>query len=88
MCEQFWRNFVKKNFRIAILAAIIVSGFASATFVARTASASPTPAFPGIGKNKNKDKNKNTNVHSKEMRKHQKELILKGRHEKHKEKHT
>jgi hypothetical protein len=88
MCEQFWRNFVKNIFRVGILSAIVFTGFASATFVARTASASPAPAFPGLGKNKNKNKNKNTNEHTKEMRKHQKKLILKGRHEKHKEKHT
>jgi hypothetical protein len=86
MCEQSWRNFVKKSFRVGILTAIVLTVFASATFVARTASASPAPAFPGLGKNKNK--NKNTNEHTKEMRKHQKKLILKGRHGRHKEKHT
>jgi hypothetical protein len=84
--EQFWRNFVKNIFRVGVLTAIALTACASATFVARTASASPSPAFPGSVKNKNK--NRNTNEHTKEMRKHQKKLILKGRHEKHREKHT
>jgi hypothetical protein len=77
---------VKKLFRIGLLTALAIASFSAATLVARTAAANPIPATPAPGKNKNK--NKNTNEHTKEMRRHQKKLILKGRHERHKEKHT
>lgn len=74
---------MKKQFRAALLIAIAITLFSSATILTRGALASPAPAH-----SKNKSKNKNKNSHTREMKRNQKKLILKGRREKHKEKHT
>jgi hypothetical protein len=75
---------VKRLFRIGLLSAIVMTSFFSATLFVRSASASPAPGAPAPRKNKNKNKSE----HKKEMKRNQKKLILKGRHERHKAKHT
>jgi hypothetical protein len=75
---------VKRLLRIGLLVAIALTPILPATLFVRSASAGPSPAAPAS----HKDKNKNKNQHKKEMRRNQKKLILKGRHESHKPKHT
>jgi hypothetical protein len=82
--KQSWRTSVKRLFRIGLLTAIVLTPILSATLFVRSASASPSPAASAS----RKDKNKNKNQHKKEMKRNQKKLILKGRHERHKPKHT
>ena len=75
---------MRKLLRIGLLTAIVLTPILSATLFVQRTSASPSPAASGS----HKDKSKNKNQHKKEMRRNQKKLILKGRHERHKPKHT
>ena len=75
---------MKRILRIGLLIAILVAPILSATLFVQCTSASPSPAASAS----HKDKNKNRNGHKKEMRRNQKKLILKGRHERHKPKRT
>jgi hypothetical protein len=75
---------VKRFLRNGLLSAIALTSLLSATPFVRSTSASPLPAASAS----RKDKNKNRNEHKKEIRRNRKKLILKGRHERHKPKHT
>jgi hypothetical protein len=84
--KELGRISVKRLLRIGLLTAIGMASISSATLFVRSASAGAEPAAAVPRKNKNKNKNKSE--HKKEMKKNQKKLILKGRHERHKEKNT
>ena len=75
---------MKKLFRIGLLTAIFLTMLSSAMLFTRIASAHPAAASAASNKNKNRSE------HTKEMKRElkRKKLILKGRHEKHKAKHT
>lgn len=75
---------MKRLLRIGLLTAIGMASISSATIFVRSTSASPEPAAAAPRKNKNKNKSE----HKKEMKRNQKKLILKGRHERHKGKNT
>jgi hypothetical protein len=75
---------VKRFLRIGLLSAIVLTLIFSATLFVQSISASPSPAASAS----RKDKNKNKNEHKKEIRRNRKKLILKGRHERHRPKHT
>jgi hypothetical protein len=75
---------VNRFFRIGLFSAMILTLISSATIFVRSTSASPAPAASAPRKNRNKNKNE----HNKEMKRQQKKLTLKGRHERRKEKHA